>query len=225
MPLGNSTGLTKLKKGRPPFANIHSGIRLNRKATSMHIIFHDWGKNHFCFSPDLLVIFWMLDYRIILPLQRSIYSAFWTLPIIKYFVRWLSCLIVVYIITVLASWNLKKGQWDGQLLKPQEQLALHCAIIGCFHSGASHDSVNCDQPLRVHGSMGCDSRSIFHKSYPSAKSAKIHVNRHSPMCKAACLGHRELVRAPWQAGLVRLGLRQMFCTSQLVFLGYSIYLV
>ena len=40
--------------------------------------------------------------------------------------------------------------------------------------------------------MGCESRGMFHKSYPSIKAAKIHVNRHSPMCKAAGLGYREL---------------------------------
>ena len=33
---------------------------------------------------------------------------------------------------------------------------------------------------------------MFHKSYPSVKAAKIHVNRHSPACKAAALGLREL---------------------------------
>ena len=58
--------------------------------------------------------------------------------------------------------------------------------------------------------MGCESRGMFHKSYPSIKAAKIHVNRHSPMCKAAGLGYRELRvesrrsdamagRSPWQA--------------------------
>ena len=79
----------------------------------MHIIFDDWGKNYFCFSSDLLVIFRTLDARIILPIQRSIYSAFWALPTIMVFVHEISCLIVVFILILSASWNLKKGQWDG----------------------------------------------------------------------------------------------------------------
>ena len=33
----------------------------------------------------------------------------------------------------------------------QGQLSLHCAIIGCFHSGELNDSDDCDQPVRVHG--------------------------------------------------------------------------
>ena len=33
---------------------------------------------------------------------------------------------------------------------------------------------------------------MFHKSYPSITAAKIHINRHSPACKAAALGFREL---------------------------------
>ena len=37
--------------------------------------------------------------------------------------------------------------------------------------------------------MDYDSRGVFHKSN---LSAKIHVNRHSPICKAAGLGYREL---------------------------------
>ena len=40
--------------------------------------------------------------------------------------------------------------------------------------------------------MGYDNRCVFHKLNPSVKAAKIHVNRHSPICKAACLGYREL---------------------------------
>ena len=127
----------------------------------MHIIFHDWGKNYFCFSSKLLAIFRTLDARIILSIQRSIYSAFWALPIIMVFVHEISCLIVVFILIVSASWNLKKGQWDGPhrirwfpcVRHPvaQGQLSLHCAIIGCFHSGELHDSDDCDQPVRVHG--------------------------------------------------------------------------
>ena len=39
--------------------------------------------------------------------------------------------------------------------------------------------------------MGCESRCMFQKSW-NIKAAKIHVNRHSPMCKAAGLGYREL---------------------------------
>ena len=57
--------------------------------------------------------------------------------------------------------------------------------------------------------MGCESRCMFQKSW-NIKAAKIHVNRHSPMCKAAGLGYRELRvesrrsdamagRSPWQA--------------------------
>ena len=40
--------------------------------------------------------------------------------------------------------------------------------------------------------MGYRSRCVFHKSNPSVKAAKIHVNRHSPICKAAGFGYREL---------------------------------
>ena len=29
---------------------------------------------------------------------------------------------------------------------------------------------------------------MFHKSYQSVKAAKVHVNQHSPVCKAAALG-------------------------------------
>ena len=58
--------------------------------------------------------------------------------------------------------------------------------------------------------MDYDSRGVFHKSNLSVKAAKIHVNRHSPICKAAGLGYRELRvesrrsdamagRSPWQA--------------------------
>ena len=133
------------------------------------------------------------------------------------FVHEISCLIVVFILIVSASWNLKKGQWDGPhsirwflcVRRPvtQGQLSLHCAIISCFHSGELHDSDDCDQPVRVHGLW--QSRCI-----PQVESvrqaAKIHVNRHSPICKAACLGYRELRvesrrsdamagRSPWQA--------------------------
>ena len=78
------------------------------------------------------------------------------------------------------------------------------------------------------GMMGYESRSMFHKSYLSIKATKIHVNRHSPMCKAAGLGYRELrveSRRSDVMDLVRLGLRLMFGTNHLVFLGYPIYLL
>ena len=67
--------------------------------------------------------------------------------------------------------------------------------------------------------MGFESHGMFHKSYPSVTAAKIHVNRHSPACKEAALGFRELRVETTR--LMRRIRRQMFGTSRRVSPGYS----
>ena len=133
----------------------------------MHIIFHDWGKNYFCFSSDLLVVFRMLDAPIILPLQHSIIlpSELYPWYVFCPLTLLLSCRLHPHCFSFLESRKKRKKResemdhklsvgfhawceslWDTKLLK--DSFSLHCAIIGSFHSGELHD---CDQPVRVHG--------------------------------------------------------------------------
>ena len=91
------------------------------------------------------------------------------------------------------------------------QTSLHCTVLLLAASTLVISMTQTTVTSRF-VCMGCESRCMFHKSYPSVKAAKIHVNRHSPACKAAfgSSGWRPGVRTPWLAGLVRRGRRRMF---------------
>ena len=141
-------------------------------------------------------------------------------------------LIVVFILIVSASWNRKKGQWDEPhsiswfpcVRHPvaQEKLSLHCAIIGCFHSGELHDSDDCDQPVRVHGlsqSLCIPQVESVHQScQDSCQSTFTYMQG----LVIGSWGWGAGFRTPWQAG--RHG-RRIFGTSHMLFLGYPIYLL
>ena len=145
-----------------------------------------------------------------------------------------SCLIVVYILIILASWNLKKGQWDGPHLirwfpsvrHPVAQGQLCFAL--CYYwllpfwwspwLRRLWLACLCVWAVRV----AVCSKSRGTSKQPRFMSIDIHLCARQPVLVIGSWGWRAGVRTPWQAG--RHG-RRMFGTSHILFLGYPIYLL